>query len=279
MLVFRTFKELRAFLKKQVDNGLKIGFVPTMGALHDGHISLISKSIEKCDITLCSIFVNPTQFNDSEDLDRYPRTEVRDIHLLEAVKCDVVFIPSVDEVYPPNYKTPHVELDTLESVMEGALRPGHFTGVMQVVGRFFEQILPDYAFFGEKDYQQLAVIKKMVSHRNFPINIVGCEIQREATGLAMSSRNIRLSNSGLKNAEFLIEQLNWAKKNYELLPNSEIEKRVKAAFLEQNPLELEYFEIADSNNLAPILNKDQPARAFIAAHIEGVRLIDNIDLN
>jgi len=279
MLVYRTFKELRAYLKKQVDNGLKVGFVPTMGALHQGHISLVMHANAQCDITLCSIFVNPTQFNNPKDLDKYPRTEEGDIRKLESAECDVVFIPSVAEVYPTDYTTPFVDLDGLEEVMEGAHRPGHFGGVMQVVGRFFEQIAPDYAFFGEKDFQQLAVIKKMVAERNFPIQIVGCPILREESGLAMSSRNVRMSNSGRKQAVFIFNQLEWVKENAKDLTISELQEAVETAFSKRSEFDLEYFEIADYVSLQP-LNKLEPnARAFIATHIEGVRLIDNMLVN
>ena len=279
MLVYRTFKELRAYLKKQVDNGLRVGFVPTMGALHQGHISLVMHANAQCDITLCSIFVNPTQFNNPKDLDKYPRTEEEDIRKLESAECDIVFIPSVAEVYPKEYTTPVVDLGGLEVVMEGAHRPGHFSGVMQVVGRFFEQIAPDYAFFGEKDFQQLAVIKKMVAERNFPIQIIGCAILREESGLAMSSRNVRMSNSGREQAVFISDQLEWVKKNAKDLSISELKEAVETAFSKRSEFELEYFEIADYVSLQP-LNKLKPnARAFIATHIEGVRLIDNMLVN
>lgn len=279
MLVYRTFENLRNYLRTQVEMGSKVGFVPTMGALHDGHISLIVKANATCDITLASIFVNPTQFTSSDDLKKYPRTEEEDIRRLESAECDVVFIPSVDEVYPENYKTPNVELDLLENIMEGAHRPGHFNGVMQVVGRFFEQISPDYAFFGEKDFQQLAVVKKMVLERNFPIQIVGCDILREESGLAMSSRNVRLSNHAKEEAVLIYQQLNWAKESLGTLSVKEIKSRVEETFASHSLIGLEYFEIADSINLQSVSRSKGKSRAFIAVHLEGVRLIDNMALN
>jgi len=279
MLVYRTFNDLRNYLRTQVDSGSKVGFVPTMGALHDGHISLVNQANATCNITLVSIFVNPTQFNNSDDLKKYPRTEKGDLRKLDSAECDVVFIPSVDEVYPAEYTTPHVDLSKLESVMEGAHRPGHFNGVIQVVGRFFEQISPDYAFFGEKDFQQLAIIKRMVSERSFPIQVVGCEILREESGLAMSSRNMRLSEQATKEATLIFNQLNWAKENAKSLSIQEITESVKNVFNTHSTIELEYFEIADSVSLQPASSMMLESRAFIAAHLEGVRLIDNIALN
>lgn len=279
MIVYRTFKELREYLKAQIEMGLKVGFVPTMGALHQGHISLVLSANAQCDITLASIFVNPTQFTNSEDLEKYPRTEEDDIRKLESFECDAVFIPNVDEVYPQNYTTPYVNLGLIENVMEGSHRPGHFNGVMEVVGRFFEQISPDYAFFGEKDFQQLAVVKKMVMERNFPIQIVGCEISREESGLALSSRNVRLSKIAKNEALLVYNQLNWVKQNFNILTIEELKNSVVETF-EKNPfLELEYFEISDSIDLQPVIDSKQNSRAFIAVRIEGVRLIDNMSLN
>ena len=278
MLVYRTFNDLRNYLEKQVGLGSKVGFVPTMGALHNGHISLVNQANAICDITLVSIFVNPTQFNNKEDLNKYPRTEENDLKKLDSAECDVVFIPTVEEVYPKQYVTPHVNLGLLENVMEGAHRPGHFNGVIQVVGRFFEQIMPDYAFFGEKDFQQLAIIKRMVLERSFPIQIMGCEILRETSGLAMSSRNVRLSEQARKNAILIFDQLNWAKENFKTLTIQEIENGIKKNFEENLSVTLEYFEIADSVSLQPFNKELGEPRAFIAAHLEGVRLIDNMAL-
>ncbi len=279
MLVCRTFQEIRAYLDNQVRSGKTIGFVPTMGALHAGHVSLIEKSNSMTDITICSIFVNPTQFNKTSDLDAYPRTEEKDVEILKAADCDIVLIPDVKEVYPEGYTSPEIILGGLELLMEGAYRPGHFSGVTQVVGRFFEQLKPDYSFFGEKDYQQLEVIKKMVSQREFNVQIVGCEILREKSGLAMSSRNVRLSEEGLSKSTILIEQLNWVRNNFKNSTIADMVKAVESTFEQQPAFDLEYFEIVNARTLHPVKNKLNKARAFIAVDLEGVRLIDNLALN
>ena len=279
MLVYRTFEELKAFLDKQVGLGLSIGFVPTMGALHEGHMSLIKESNSLADITVCSVFVNPTQFNVAEDLEKYPRTEERDVEMLGLHNCDVVFVPTVHEVYPENYKTSAVNLGGIELVMEGKHRLGHFEGVVQVVGRFFEQINPNFAFFGEKDFQQLAVIKKMVIERGFDVNIIPCAIKREVSGLAMSSRNLRLSVQGIEIAKEISVQLNWVKSVYATKNIRDIEKEITQYFKSHSKYEFEYFEIANETTLQPIVNFTEKARAFIAVELEGVRLIDNMVLN
>lgn len=261
------------------EKGATIGFVPTMGALHEGHLSLIEASKTNCDYTVCSIFVNPSQFNNPKDLLKYPRTEQKDIDLLVKVGCDIAFIPNVDEVYPDNHKSIKVNLGGLELVMEGEHRPGHFDGVVEVVWRFFEQMEPDNAYFGEKDFQQLAVIKRMVSEMNSPINIVPCPILRENSGLAMSSRNVRLSKEGLQASIYLSRQLMWAKNNYGKLNVDEIIETVITRINKHDSFTLEYFEIADSEFLQPVKDATILARAFIVAEIEGVRLIDNMALS
>jgi pantoate--beta-alanine ligase len=281
MLVYRTFSELSQFLASQVEKGNTIGFVPTMGALHDGHLSLIKDCNSKSDISVCSIFVNPTQFNNPTDLEKYPRTEVQDLKKLETVNCDVAFLPDVLEVYPKvmvsglSYK---VDLEGLDEVMEGAHRPGHFDGVVEVISRFFSQIRPNLAFFGEKDFQQLAIIKHMVRRLNFQIEIVSCPILRNENGFALSSRNVRLSTEGLKIALLLNQQLHWAKEHVDSLSISEIIIVVKKTFNEYSNIELEYFEVVESKTLKSIQTKKKEIRAFIAAHVEGVRLIDNMAL-
>jgi len=279
MLVYRTFDEMRGFLDLQSEKGCKIGFVPTMGALHDGHVSLLETSKKQCDITVCSVFVNPTQFTNSQDLASYPRTESADLEMLESVQCDVAFLPNVDEVYPMDYTVSPVNLGGLDNVMEGAFRPGHFDGVVQVVWRFFEQIRPDKAFFGEKDFQQLAIIKRLVEEKNSKIEIVPCPILREKSGLAMSSRNVRLSDSGRSQAAFVYSKLLEAKSASEKQLPAEIVESVKEDFALRDTFKLEYFEICDIQFLQPVTTFNQPARAFIALELEGVRLIDNIALN
>ena len=279
MLVFKTFNQLREFLDQQRQKGKSIGFVPTMGALHLGHLSLLSKSLKQCDITVCSIFVNPTQFNSQEDLTNYPRPIKIDLKKLETVQCDIAFLPEVNEVYPTEYMTQPVNLNGLDSVMEGAHRPGHFDGVVQVVWRFFEQIHPTKAFFGEKDFQQLAVIRRMVEFKKSKIEIVPCAILREESNLAMSSRNVRLSKKGLNHAIFISEQLNWAKSVFASVSISSIKETVKSNFSQRPEFDLEYFEIAEINSLQPVSSTKSKTRAFVAVQIEGVRLIDNMALN
>lgn len=281
MLVYRSFGELRQFLDGQVKNGKTIGFVPTMGALHEGHLSLIQECNSRCDVSVCSVFVNPTQFNNPDDLEKYPRTEEEDLRKLRVANCDVVLLPDVNEVYPDGEELKlqnMVDLKGLDSVMEGAHRPGHFDGVVEVVSRFFNQINPDFAFFGEKDFQQLAVIRQMVSELHMQIKIVGCPIKRNKLGLALSSRNVRLSKEGIKVATLLYQQLNWSKAHIDILSVNEIIKSVKQSLKAHSQVELEYFEIVESKTLRSIKTKRKKIRAFIAAYVEGVRLIDNISL-
>lgn len=279
MRVCRSFQELREFLNAEVEKGLTIGLVPTMGALHQGHLSLVQKSKQTCDITVCSIFVNPAQFNKVEDLEKYPRTEEADLVLLESGNCDVVIIPEVADVYPAGYPLVSVELNGIDVVMEGIHRPGHFAGVVQVVGRFFEAVKPQVSYFGDKDYQQLAVIKKMVLERKFPVEVIGCPTLREKSGLAMSSRNLRLSEKAIKTAALIKEQLDWAKSNFDFNSIAQIEQIVRKVFESHPDFELEYFEIASADNLLPVKTGSGKVRAFIAARIEGVRLIDNLAMN
>ena len=279
MLVYRTFSEVRQYLDQQTNTGNTIGFVPTMGALHAGHLSLISESQKQCSITVCSIFVNPAQFNKKEDLLKYPRSDDADLVKLKAIGCDIVFMPEVEEVYPEGNTFEPIELNGLDRMMEGAHRPGHFNGVVQVIWRFFEQIQPHQAFFGEKDFQQLAVIQRLVEVKKSITEIVPCSIIREAYGLAMSSRNVRVSEAGLSKSIFIFDQLNWAKSVFQNTEPVHIIEKVKRAFQNKPEFELEYFEISDINNLQPISGRDIKARAFIAVRIEGVRLIDNIAVN
>lgn len=279
MLVCRTFKEIREFLDSQKEKGRTIGFVPTMGALHQGHLSLLEESKKQCDVSVCSIFVNPTQFNNPKDLETYPRTEQNDLKLLESINCDAVLVPNVSEVYPPEYSFPPIELNGLDRVMEGAYRPGHFDGVVQVVWRFFDQILPDKAFFGEKDFQQVAVIQRLVEVKNSPIKIVPCEILREESGLAMSSRNVRLSPEGLQKASFIFKKLAEAKLAAKSKSPMEIKNHISSEFDKKEEFKLEYFELCDAKSLQRVNSFNTPTRAFVAVEIEGVRLIDNLAIN
>jgi pantoate--beta-alanine ligase len=277
MLIFESVNALQQYL--QENSNKSIGFVPTMGALHNGHLSLITASQQKCDLTVCSIFVNPTQFNKKEDLEKYPRNVEQDLKLLEQKKCDVVFLPTVEEMYD-NYTFQEFDFGALGKVMEGEHRPGHFNGVANVIQRFFEIINPTYAFFGEKDFQQLAIVKALVKQINNPTTIVGCPILREETGLAMSSRNERLSADERNEAQLIFQLLSDIKQNY----SKQTVAQLKAYFAEKlsssKKFQLEYFDIADGNTLQPIVDWSQSdyCVAFTAVNMGNVRLIDNITI-
>ena len=282
MQSFKTVESIQNWISSKRREGLKIGFVPTMGALHHGHLSLIKRAKNECDLVVASVFVNPTQFNSLEDLEKYPRSLESDLRMLIMANCDAVFVPEVLTMYPsfPD-KTNFVEVDLglLEQVMEGAFRPGHFKGVLNVVYRLFDIVQPNKAYFGEKDFQQLAVIKKMVDELRLPIDIVPCETMREKNGLAMSSRNQRLSQNGIQNALIIAQTLNLAKSLSETKTPKEV-MEIAAQQFENSSLSLEYLSIAEPVNLTELSDLWIPkSRCFIAAHCEGVRLIDNMELN
>lgn len=276
MLIYKSVNELLHFL---TENKHKIiGFVPTMGALHQGHLSLIEASQQKTDVTICSIFVNPIQFNKKEDLDNYPRNVEADVLKLENVNCDVLFLPSVEEMYPGNnFKS--FEFGSLAEVMEGEHRPGHFNGVANVIERFFDIIHPNYAFFGEKDFQQLAIVKALTKQLALKTEIVGCPILREDSGLAMSSRNERLTVEQKKDAAIIFEALRFIKKNH-LKHNIAEHKSYFAKTILAKNMELEYIEFADGNTLQPVNNWNETnyCVVFIAVHVGKVRLIDNVTI-
>ncbi len=258
-----------------------IGFIPTMGALHKGHLSLIEKANNENDISVVSIFVNPTQFDKKEDLRSYPRTIEEDLALLQTIKCDVVFVPSVSEIYDDNINALHFDFDGLEFEMEGKHRKGHFDGVGTIVKHFFEIVKPLKAYFGEKDFQQLQIIKKLVEKYRIPVQIVGCEIYREPDGLAMSSRNVRLTKAQRKEAPFIYKTLMKAKEKLKKDSIQTVIEWVEGEFKKNAVLQLEYFEIAHSKTLKPVRRKSKKAsyRGFIAAFAGDIRLIDNIALN
>ena len=259
-----------------------MGFVPTMGALHEGHMSLIDRAREHCDCIVASIFVNPTQFNDPEDLVRYPRTLDSDLDLLKKHGADVVFVPGdASEVYPAEYSMFHIELGMLDQHMEGEFRPGHFQGVMNVVSLLFQLVQPDEAFFGLKDYQQYRIIQAMAKLRHPNIAVTGIETSREANGLARSSRNRLLSDKQRKDAALLYQCLCQARDQYNDLLPSEIVGNVEQRFAAHPALKLEYFRLAHAETLAPIEDdqRNEPARGFIAAWCDQVRLIDNLAVN
>lgn len=281
MKVFKTKKELKTYFKEFRSENSKIGFVPTMGALHKGHLSLLEKSIENNDITIASIFVNPTQFNKKEDLVNYPRTLESDLSLLESISCDVVFIPSVKEIYTNTVTSSHFNFDGLETLMEGKYREGHFNGVGTIVKKLFEIILPTNAYFGEKDFQQLQIIRKMVEKTALDVTVVCCATHRETSGLAMSSRNARLTSEEKEAATIIYKTLQEVKKKINHLPLTDINKWVASKFIQQPLFTLEYFTIAEEETLKSVtkISPKKNYRAFIAAYAREVRLIDTISLN
>ena len=277
MNTFSKIIDTRNYLQSKKDNGLTIGFVPTMGALHEGHLELMRRAKKENDLLVVSIFVNPIQFNNPEDLLKYPRDVDADTKLLESVGCDVLFLPEVEEMYPEKV-TKTYDFGELENVMEGASRPGHFNGVGVVVSKLFEICIPHKSYFGEKDYQQLAIIKKLVEMESIPVEVVPCAIVREKDGLAMSSRNERLTIEERKSAPYIYEVLQEAKENSEFLCANRIKQFVLNQFSDRKEFDIEYFELADDINLQPIssLKPEVGTLGFIAVNLGKVRLIDNI---
>lgn len=282
MLIFNKQAELKKHIDSISEKNSTIGFVPTMGALHQGHLSLIAKSITENKITVVSIFVNPTQFNNAEDLEKYPRTLEADVMKIETVSENVIiFAPSVDDIYEGNTVSKSFDFDGLENQMEGKHRPGHFDGVGTIVKRLFEIVNPTNSYFGEKDFQQLQVVKKMVDKANLSVNVIGCPIFREANGLAMSSRNERLSPDDREKAALIYLTLKSAREKFGTENAQEITNWVANVFEKHPDFKLEYFEIADEENLMPIskIEDGKKYRGFIAVFISNIRLIDNISLN
>lgn len=274
--VFSTVESVKDAINERKKQGDKIGFVPTMGALHDGHVSLVNEIIQRVDCVIVSIFVNPTQFNNPDDLLKYPRTIEQDLLVLEQAGVDFVFVPSVEEVYPKELNPVKLDIGILGKVMEGSFRPGHFDGVVQVVKRLFDIVNPDIACFGEKDFQQLAVIRFMTNYFELPIEIVGCPIKREDTGLAMSSRNVRLSAQEKIDALFIYEILQFVKSNVNNFSPSEL-KSICTEKFKQSTLELEYLEIVSQSSLETLTDSwEAGATCCIACYCGEVRLIDNM---
>lgn len=277
MKIVKTKRELVGILAGCREIGKSIGFVPTMGALHAGHLSLIGYSRQAADFTVCSIFVNPTQFNNKSDLELYPRMPEKDAAMLESAGCDLLFMPEVSEVYPGNYKETF-DFGFVETVLEGAHRPGHFNGVGQVLSLLFGMVKPDKAFFGLKDYQQVLVVKELVRQLHLDIEVVACPILRESDGLAMSSRNMRLSSSERAAAALIPQLMKEAKRmKDEGCRIQEIESKVKEA-LKEPPYRLDYFSICEAGTLKPA-DRFEPGKeyiALIACFVGEVRLIDNL---
>ena len=279
MIICKTIQEIRDSEGKLTIGGKQIGFVPTMGALHKGHISLIEQSKKACDVTICSIFVNPNQFNDKGDLARYPRTPEADIKMLEDAGCDIVFMPSVEEIYPKD-DSRVFDFGVIDKVLDGAHRPGHFNGVAQVVSRLFDIVKPNKAFFGLKDYQQVLVIRKMVEQLHFNIEIVACEILREPDGLAMSSRNTLLSAEERKAASLIPKLMQEAKTLSKSLSITDIKTKLLAEVNENPLLKADYIEFCDANTLQPVTDIDAQKTICLAAIFSGkIRLIDNLFIN
>lgn len=269
-------KDELAILKKQHK---KIGFVPTMGALHQGHISLITKANEQNDVSVCSIFVNPTQFNNKADLQKYPITTEADIELLTQVNCSILFLPTEAEMYPQGYLPPQYKLGYIETILEGKYRAGHFEGVCIIVDKLLQAVMPDVLYLGQKDYQQCMVIKKMMDSKPYGIRLTICETVREPDGLAMSSRNKRLTAEERVKATKIIQTLRYIQMNKHLGTVSEVVKKA-TSYLVANGFVVDYVAVADANTLKPITywNKKKKPVALVAAYLNEVRLIDNITL-
>ncbi|WP_027377663.1 pantoate--beta-alanine ligase [Kaistella palustris] len=282
MEIFRNKEPLRAYVERQKEMGKKIGFAPTMGALHRGHISLYEVARKENDLVISSIFVNPTQFNNATDLEKYPRDIERDLKILKASGfVDAVYVPQTTDLYPDKVESKSYDFEGLETEMEGKSRPGHFDGVGTVVEELFRQVRPDNAYFGEKDFQQLAIIKKLVAILKLPVKIHGVSIYREENGLAMSSRNQRLSKPQKEAAKVLHQTLLKVNDWFRIITVPEIYDRVKDIFDDQAGMALEYFEIADEDTLkeTDFFYKGHNYRAFIVVNVGDVRLIDNLHLD
>ncbi|WHF53028.1 pantoate--beta-alanine ligase [Chryseobacterium gotjawalense] len=282
MEIFRDKKTLIDYVERQKEMGKRIGFAPTMGALHGGHLSLYKIAATENDLVISSIFVNPTQFNNPEDLTKYPRDTDRDIALLKNTGIvDALYLPEVVDLYPEGLKSKSYDFDGLENEMEGKFRPGHFDGVGTVVEELLRQVKPDNAYFGEKDYQQLAIIEKLVEQLHLPVKIHGVPIYREENGLAMSSRNERLNPIQRDAAKVIHDTLLKVNDWFRIITVAEINKRVKDIFDDQRGMTLEYFEIADEKTLkqTDFFYKDKKYRAFIVVNVGTVRLIDNLHLD
>ena len=281
MHIFNGKAALMDYLKSIKSLNSTIGFVPTMGALHQGHLSLMQQSLSENENTVVSIFVNPTQFNNPEDLLKYPRTLEQDIEKIASLNTNIIlFAPSVNEIYDGKILSENFDFDGLENQMEGKFRPGHFNGVGTIVKLLFDIVSPTKAYFGEKDFQQLQIVKKMVEKNHLEVQVIGCEIYREKNGLAMSSRNERLTENEKKQAALIYKTLQSAKEKFKNNSAKKVSDWVKKTFDKNDTFALEYFQIADESMLLPCVrkNKNKTYRAFIAVVINNIRLIDTISL-
>jgi pantoate--beta-alanine ligase len=285
MIIFHQAGALYRHLSIQRKQGNSIGFVPTMGALHEGHLSLIRQSKSQAGITVCSIFVNPTQFNDQKDFEKYPVTIEKDILLLIKEETDILFLPSVDEVYPNGTTSArHYELGYLETILEGAHRPGHFQGVCQVVHRLLDIVQPDLLFLGQKDYQQCMVLKQLVASLQIPVKIVIGKTLREASGLAMSSRNMRLAAGQKEKATAIYHSLNGIRSSVNTEPIGTLQRKAAATLSQNGFSTIDYVAIADAGTLHLLKEEDKwdgktPLVALVAAFMDETRLIDNMLLS
>ena len=280
MIIFKKVGQLSEYLSGERKSGRRIGFVPTMGALHNGHLSLIETAKKASDIVVCSIFVNPTQFNNPEDFKHYPITIEKDIEKLTIFKCDVLFLPSVEEIYPPDYPKKHFNLGPIEEILEGFYRPGHFQGVCQVVDRLLNIVEPHDLYLGQKDLQQCQVIHKLIQltgkENSVHLNIV--PTVREADGLAMSSRNLRLDDKERKLAVAIYQQLQWIKENLKTYPIETLTHQATQQ-LTKSGFAVDYISISNREDLKPDKDLSHPLAALAAATIGKIRLIDNLFLN
>ena len=278
MILYKKKKDLYTQIEIFKEDGKTIGFVPTMGALHAGHLSLITASLSENDITICSIFVNPAQFNDSNDFRKYPITIESDVEQLTTTGASILFLPNVEDIYPEGKPQDHYELGALETVLEGQYRPGHFQGVCQVLYRLFSIIKPHKAYFGQKDYQQCMVVKKLVEIMGVSVEVIIYPTVREADGLAMSSRNMRLSANAKQNATALYKALFFIKEEKNQFSIPKLVQKAKQMIAESNFESIDYLEICDAETLQPMANHNPAIRsvALVAAYIDGVRLIDNV---
>ncbi|GHE23837.1 pantoate--beta-alanine ligase [Sphingobacterium griseoflavum] len=281
MEIFKTKAELQFFMGKHREEGGQVALVPTMGALHQGHIALIEEARQAAPLVVCSIFVNPTQFNDPKDLAKYPRPIENDISLLQQAGCDVLFMPSEAEMYPADEAYWHIDLGDLDRTWEGEKRPGHFQGVTQIVYKLFRLVEPDIACFGQKDFQQVMVIQRLVHIKRLPIHIMICPTVRNSKGLALSSRNSRLSAKGKEKALALYRALLFIKEHKHDLPMDTLRRGAFDILVQEGELTVEYLAICESSSLLEVshLESGKDYVALVAAWVEGVRLIDNMILN
>jgi pantoate--beta-alanine ligase len=280
MIIFKKAKQLSNYINQQKKDGKKIGFVPTMGALHNGHLTLIDTCKKSNDLTVCSIFINPVQFNNSDDLKNYPVTTSKDIEQLISRDCDVLFLPPVEEMYPPGYLKKHYQLGDIENRLEGFYRPGHFQGVCQAVDGLLDIVQPHNFYLGQKDYQQCMVIKKLLelTGRETTINLIIVPTIREADGLAMSSRNLRLNKEQRQKATSIYQELNFIKDNIQQHSFDEL-KKAASEHLIRKGFKVDYVEIANANNLSPATKTSDKLVVLAAATTGDIRLIDNLVLN